>query len=114
MLTFYKVCGKVDKMITGKNAWDIVAKSYTGLPLGYGLFYRTTKFSEWKPVKFHWCIHRDYYYEGGKNTGQHSYEICCSDHPKKNEYIGARFLWEKNKYDFESIGIGFIDVGNCI
>ena len=102
-------------MITGKNAWDIVAKSgFHKLPVGYGLFHRQTKFCEWKPVKLHWCVHRDYYYERGKNTGQHSYELCFSSYPKNNEYMGARFLHEKNKYDFESIGIDFIDAGNCI
>jgi hypothetical protein len=102
-------------MITGKNAWDIVAKSgFYKLPLGYGLFHRVTKFHEWKPVKLHWCILRDHYYEGGKNTGQHSYELCCSSHSINNEYMGPRFLWEKNKYEFESIGIDFVDVGNCI
>jgi hypothetical protein len=102
-------------MITGKNAWDIVAKSgFYKLPLGYGLFHRVTKFHEWKPVKLHWCILRDHYYEGGKNTGLHSYELCCSSHSINNEYMGPRFLWEKNKYEFESIGIDFVDVGNCI
>jgi hypothetical protein len=94
-------------MITGKDAWNIVAKggSLGKLPNGYGFFYRSTKFSEWRPVKFHWCIYRDHYYEGSKNTGQHSYEICCGNN---------NFLWEKNKYDFEKIGVDFIEAGNAI
>lgn len=100
-------------MITGREAWNLIIGKYR-LPDGFSCYYRDTKFSEWTPAKFNWCIYRDYYYQSGKNTEKHSYELCIDILYKDTKFPVTHFMWELNPFDFECLGIDYVDVGKDV
>ena len=102
-------------IIIGQECWNLL-HGKNSLPNGYRLLYRLTQFCEWQSATFSWCILRCYYYEEGKNTGKTSYEICVGVDFGSRTYEKNRpcFLWEQNKFDFNRIGLEYIDFGNNI
>lgn len=102
-------------MLTGKEAWDFVKKcGGRNLPHGYSIYYRSTKYSEWIPAKFNWCILRDYFYKNGKDTGWRSYELCINIKYPHSKHSITHFMHELNEFDFDDLGIQFVNAGDGI
>lgn len=102
-------------MLTGKEAWDIVKRcSVYKLPYGYAIHYRSTKYSEWVPAEFRWCILRNYFYKSGKDTGQRSYELCLGIRYPDLKYPITHFIHELDESDFNRLGVEFVNIGEGI
>jgi hypothetical protein len=96
-------------MITGKDAWDFAKRCQLRLPFGFAAYYRMTRYSEWMPSDYKWCMERDYYYEQGKDTGKHTLEACLHVRSPHFKYGMSCSLREMNEFEFHELGFKFIN-----
>ena len=97
-------------MITGKDAWDFAKRYQLRLPFGFAAYYRMTRYSEWMPSHYRWCLERDYSCdEQGKKTGKRTPEACLMVRSPYFKHEMPCFLREMNEFEFHELGFKFIN-----
>jgi len=97
-------------MITGKDAWDFAKRCQLRLPFGFAAYYRMTRYSEWMPSVYHWCLDRDYSLdEQGKRTEKRTPEVSLIVKFPCFKHEIPCHLREMNEFEFHKLGFEFIN-----